>query len=193
MEEEGIKSAFELAMERISGLPEPTPEEKAEQKEKEYAPIGTAIAVRYMDGALADTELPIQLERYDGILQQIVRRALISSICREINLKNSRETVKKAWNGLAQIAPEKRAVLESGEKNFWEVSAEFEAAREQRFRDFGILVNDEIRKLGISGSAIRSNPNENEQWEQELSEIQRSYGPRLKNMIDVLTRELESS
>src|SRR5512137_2431855 len=60
-EEEGIKSAFELAMERISGLPKLTPEEKAEQKEREYAPIGTSIAVKYMDGALADSELPIQL------------------------------------------------------------------------------------------------------------------------------------
>ena len=193
MEEEEIKSAFELAMERISGLPEPTPEEKAEQKEREYTPIGTAIAMRYMDGALVDTELPIQLERYDGIPQQIVRRALISSICREINFENSRETVKKAWNGLSQIAPEKRSVLEGVEKNFWEICAEFEAAKEQRFREFGILVDDAIRKLGISGSAIRSNPKENEQWKQELSEVQKSYGPRLKNIIDMLTRELGSS
>ena len=192
-EEEGIKSAFELAMERISGLPKLTPEEKAEQKEREYAPIGTSIAVKYMDGALADSELPIQLKRYDGIHQRIVRRALISSLCREINFANGRDTVRKAWNGVSRIAPEQRGALESIEKSFWEISAEFEAAKEQRFREFVISANDGIKKLGISGSAIRPNLNENEQWEQELNEARKAYEPKLKNIVDSLMRELGSS
>ncbi len=191
-EEEGIKSAFELAMERISGLPKLTPEEKAEQKEREYAPIGKSIAVKYMDGALADSELPIQLKRYDGIHQRIIRRAMISSLCREINFANSRETVRRAWNGFARIAPDQRSALESIEKSFWEISEEFEAAKRQRSSEFIISANEGIKKLGISGSAIRPNLNENEQWEQELSEVQKAYGPRLENIVDRLMRELGS-
>jgi hypothetical protein len=49
VEEERIKSAFEIAMERISDLPELTPEEIAAQNEKKYGPIGKVIAGNYVN------------------------------------------------------------------------------------------------------------------------------------------------
>lgn len=192
MEEEGIKSALELAMERISGLPELTPEEKAEQKEREYAPIGAAMAVKYMDGALADTELPIELKRYRGSQQQIVRRALISSLCREMRLENSQETALKALRGIMQMDPEKMEFFAKAERSFLQIVSEFEENKKKNFGKFEAGAVERIKAFGISGSAVRPNLNENENWSQELIRLQQAYEPRLEKLRDVLIEELNS-
>ena len=78
MGEEGIKSALEIAMEKISRLPELTPEEIAGQKEREYMPIGEALCQRYLNGAITDKDLSFELEKCHGDKEHIVRRTLVS-------------------------------------------------------------------------------------------------------------------
>ena len=161
MEEERIKSAFELAMERISGLPELTPEEIAAQKEKEFGPIGTTLAVKYMSGAISGSELPIELNRHPQDRRKIIRRALISALCREMLLDGARETAMKALQGIEQIAPEKRDSLAKAEKDYLEVVGEFEAARKERLSRFEASAIERMKDLGISGSAVLPNMVEN--------------------------------
>jgi hypothetical protein len=192
VEEEGIKSALELAMERISGMPDLTPEEKAEQKEREHAPIGAAIAVRYMGGALTDTELPIELKRYRGSRQQIVRRALISSLCREMRPEKGRETALKALRGIVQIAPEKKEFLEKAEKSFSQILSDFEKDKKASYGRFEASSAEKIRAFGISGSAVRLNLNENEAWSHELIRLAQACEPRLEKLRDALIEELNS-
>lgn len=190
MEEEGIKSALELAMERISGMPELTPEEKAEQKERENAPIGAAMAVRYMGGALAGTELPIELKRYYGSQQQIVRRALIASLCREMRLEKGQETALKALRGIIQIAPEKKEFLEKTEKSYLQILSDFEKDKKESYGRFEASSAEKIRAFGISGSAVRLNFNENEEWSRELIRLAQAYDPRLEKLTDALIEEI---
>ncbi len=95
-------------MERISGMPELTPEEKAAQKEKEYAPLGTALAVKYMGGMLDSIELPGALARYEGDALHIVRRSLIAGLLGELRLDSTQGQVRRAWTGLEQVAAAKR-------------------------------------------------------------------------------------
>ncbi len=178
MDEERVKSALELAMERISGLPELTPEEKAAQKEKEYAPLGTALAVRYMAGTLAVDELPVELKRYDDAQQTIVRRALITSLFDHLQLDSNPGNSRRAWNGLEQVAAAKTDMRDSYSK----IVNEFEAAKEKGSQEFGAAANESLKALGISGSAIRPNLNENEQWKQELERLRQSFEPKLEQL-----------
>lgn len=193
MEEEGIKSALELAMERISGMPELTPEERAEQKEREHAPIGVAMAVRYMGGALAGTELPIELKRYNGSRQQIVRRALISSLCREMCPEKGQEIALKALGGIMQIAPGKKAFLEKAEKRFLQILSDFEEDKKGSYGRFEASAAKIIRTLGISGPAVRLDFNENEEWRLEVTALAQAYEPRLEKLRDSLIKELDST
>ncbi len=179
MEEERIKSALELAMERISGLPELTPEEIAAQKEKEYGPIGTALSVKYMSGIMAESELPIELNRHRDDRRGIIRRALIAGLCRELVLDGAKEVVLRALNGIAQIAPEKKDLLRAAEEDYLKILSEFVSARKERCREFEILAGERMRNLGISGSAVRPNMAENEQCQKELAGIQQAFEPRL--------------
>ena len=50
-----IKSTLELAMEKAAKLPKLTPEEIRERQEREYGPLGRAIAERFLRGELPDS------------------------------------------------------------------------------------------------------------------------------------------
>jgi hypothetical protein len=193
VEEERIKSAFELAMERISELPELTPEEKAAQKEKEYGPIGAGLAVKFMNGTLMARHLPIELKRYEGEPQQIVLRELISNLCREINLENTREAVQKALKGIARIAPEKGDLLKEIEADYLKILAEFESARRLALRKSEASAMEQMKAAGISGSAVRVNLNESEQWNQELDKVRRVYDPGLDRLRTTLRSKMQAT
>jgi hypothetical protein len=190
VEEERIKSALELAMERISAMPELTPEEVAAQKEKEYGPIGTALAVKYMSGALAAGELPHELSRYASDRRPVIRRFLVSNLCREILADDTLEAAVKALKGMLQIAPEKGEFLATIEANISEIHSEFETAKEKRLHEFSALTYEKIRNLGISGSAVRPNMLESEEWKKELSRIRQTFEPRLENIRRKLIQEI---
>ena len=177
-------------MERISGLPELTPEEIAEQKEKEYAPQGTAIAVKYLDGVLSADELPAELKRFSGEPQAIVRRALVSALCREIQLEKGPDSATRALDGLAQLAPPQSNLAAEAGKNYFELLGRFDSAKEKSLREFGNSASEPMKALGISGSAVRPNLNENELWKQELDRIRQSFEPELDRLVARLAREL---
>jgi hypothetical protein len=191
LEEERVKSALELAMERISAMPELTPAEIAAQKEKEYGPVGTALAVKYMSSAIAAGELPVELSRHAPDRRPAIRRSLVSNLCRGILVEDTPETAVKALKGMSQIAPEKSEFLAKMEASLSEILGEFEAAREKGFHEFDALAYEKIRDLGISGSAVRPNMIESEEWKEELGRIKQAFEPRLENIRNTLMVELE--
>lgn len=175
MDEERVKSAFEIAMERISGLPDLTPEEIAAQKAKEYAPFGEAIAAKYLSGFLNDGELAAELDKYQGGRQEIVRRALMAGLCRTIQLEEEPETVSRALKGMERMAPEKRSRIAAAATDFQSILRQYEQVKKEKSCQFGAVESKKMADLGISGSAVRSNLTENEDWEAELKAVQQPY------------------
>ena len=190
MEEERIKSALELAMERVKALPELTPEEIAAQKEKEFGPVGISLAMKYMSGAIAADELPSDLGRHAPDRRSVIRRALISSLCGEILAEASPETAMKALKGISLIAPERSEFFASVEANISGILSEFEVEKKNRFHAFDDLANEKLRTLGISGSAVRPNMSESEEWNAALDRIKQAYEPRLESIRKNLIQEI---
>lgn len=190
MEDEGIKSALELAMERISSLPQLTPREIAEQKERDNAPVGNALSSRYIAGLLSESELPVELSRFDGERRKIILRALIASLCRELRLENSPATAQKALLGATALVPQAKAVCEEAVKSFELILGEFETARIKRSGEFSVLASRKINERGIRGSSVRPNLNESEEWKQLMDGISREYEPKLENLRNELLREI---
>lgn len=190
MEDEGIKSALELAMERISSLPQLTPQEIAEQKERDNTPVGNALAARYIAGLLSESELPIELSRFDGERRQIILRAMLASLCREIRLGNSPAIARKALLGAAALVPQANSICEESMAGFERILEEFEAAREKRSVEFSARAGRRINELGIRGSSVRPNLNEDEEWKQVLEEIGRECEPKLESLRNELLRKI---
>ena len=191
MKEEKIKSALEIAMEKISGLPELTQEEIAEQQEKEYGSIGDAAAKRYLEGVIGDRDLLLEWDRFPGIRAQIVRRRLVAALCREIRLDSEGGLAQKALEGLKLLGPANNAAIAALAEDFQKMVDRFADEQKSVLRRFEISAMDEIGKLGISGSAVRPNLNENPQWKTELRRIQDSYATKLEDIQRSLAREVQ--
>jgi hypothetical protein len=188
LEEERIKSAFEIAMERISDLPGLTPEEIAEQKEKEYRPVGQALANKYLQGQIAKNELETELNGFQGEKGKIARAALVAALCQSIQLADIPKA-ERALQGLASLGAE--------EKDFEDIQSEFLQARGSLERDIQIeykkydeIVRGELENAGIRGSAVKPNLFENDGWLQRLIEMRRPYDSKLGGIKKKLMERL---
>jgi hypothetical protein len=189
LEEERVKSAFEIAMERISGLPELTPEEIAEQKEKEFKPVGQALANKYLQGQIAKNELKTELNGYQGEKGKIARVALIAVLCQSIQLADIPKA-ERALQGLASLGVEG--------KDFEEIQKEFLQARGSLERDIQIeykkydeIVRSELENSGIRGSAVKPNLSQNDGWLQGLDKMRRTYETILSEIREKLMDRLQ--
>ncbi len=181
LEEEIIKSALEIAMERMSRLPELTAEEIAEQKEKEFTPIGRALGSKYLQGQIVEDELKAELSNYSDEKGIIIRRALISCLCQSIQLEDSAQA-DRALHGLASLEKEASDFWEEIQKNFLQIRRDFLREKQIVYKKYESIIKVKLENAGIRGSAVEPNLIENEDWLRTLNGICRTYAPKLKEL-----------
>jgi hypothetical protein len=185
VEEERIKSAFEIAMERISDLPELTPEEIAAQNEKKYGPIGKVIAGNYVNGLISEDEMLAELRKHQGTEGSIVRRSLTTSLCRTLKLQADSEQFSRAIAGLVGLTPEREEEITAVAEEFKSLIREFEQKKQKKLEDFK---SSFLQSYGISGTAVRVNPADNQYWREESKRLRQEYQPQLENLRGTLVK-----
>ena len=188
VEEHGIKSAIEIAMEKIAGIPELTPEEAIKQKEKEYRPLGEAIAKRYLEGSLREDEVSIELGKYPDDKGQIVRRAFASRLCQSIGIGDAKKSLR-ALEGVELISG-RREYVDKVRRDLEGIVSQFEKESTQRFLVFQKAQTEKLKTLGIAGSAVKYNFKSTEDWRQEWNRIRQAYEPRLNQVRETLIKGL---
>jgi hypothetical protein len=174
-----IKSTIELAMEKAAKLPRLTREEIQQRQEEEYGPRGRAIAERVLAGSLAVERLDVELSRYDAEQGEIVRGAFLAAMCQAIDLEEA-EATARAFEGIEALVCDDH--LEEASRRCSGISRDYE---EQRRREFVTTEEAEaavLRDLGISGSAIRVNPQQNERWREKRSALLQRFRPQLEEI-----------
>jgi hypothetical protein len=181
--EDRIKSAREIAMERLASLSALTPEELDEQRKKEYGPRGAAIAQKYLEGTLRSSELARELKRYQGKDGEAVRKAFVSTLCESIGLQDVTKSMK-AIDGIAAVAGK----VDPGEmkREIETISGEFIREAERRRAEYTDLMRQKLVSMGISGSAVWPNVAEDDDWRRELKRIGVGYSER----ADVIREKL---
>ena len=193
MKEERIKSALEIAMEKLSDLPRLTQEEIREQKEKEYGPLGEALAKKYLSGAISDREMLFELAGHSGDKHRIIRHALAEGLCRELCLENDREIGGRVLKGMKLLVSERSGTVERIADEFRKIVKAFSRIKEEKSRHFEDAAIERLGKLGIAGSAVRPNLNEDAYCKEQLRNIQNVYEPRLEDIRSRLMREFKSA
>jgi hypothetical protein len=174
-----IKSTLEIAMEKVAKMPKLSPEEVLERREREFGPRGRGIARRYLDGALRLTDLEIEIGRFQDEERGVVTRALKSTLCDAIDLEEM-DMSRNALEALKVLA--KGTGLEDRARELEGIHAEYLRQREQALAEFEEGQKDRLRELGISGSAVRSNPEVSRDLQQRLGEIQQSFSSRIEDL-----------
>ena len=164
---------MEIAMEKIGKMPGLTPEELARQKEKEYGTVGEAIATRYLDGSIREADISFELGKHHGDEARIVKRAFMLRLCQSIDPVNIARS-RRALDGICRLAGT-NPCLEQMKQEWETIFHEFGEAIEKRYAPFETMEKKRLRRLGISGSAVRPNVKESEDWRQELEKIRHSY------------------
>ena len=185
-----IKSTLELAMEKAAKIPALTEEEVRQRLEREYAPRGRVIAERFLAGDLAATRLDFELEEFRGEEGEIVRGAFLASMCQSIELEDP-ERAARVLEGVKLLMGDDR--VEEASSRLRELIRDYQEERQREFAAVESAERELLRDLGVSGSAIRLNPRENERWRQRWSELQQAFHPKADEIKRKLTEHLISS
>ncbi len=191
MDDETVKSALEIAMERISGLPELTAEEIAEQKEKDYRPLGEALANKYMQAILEEKDLLSGIDKHQGVAGTIVRRALAERLCRSIQLEDFRATVR-AMRGLCRLAVDMEGNREKAAADWTRILDDFERRKNNVLQENTVSEKEKLNALGISGSAVRPNLKDNESLKNKLEELRASFEPELEELRGAYLQQIQT-
>ena len=176
-----IKSAWELAMEKVDKLGKLSPEELRKQKEDKCRSIGQGLAERYL-GGLTLRDLKLELDKHKGDEGELVKAALVSKLTGAIELGEA-ERLSKVVEGISEIDLRNRDVLVAVTAEIEQLFGEYRKAEQKRRREVETGARAVLHQLRISGSAIGGvNPEVVPEWKSELDEIAQPYRERLNGL-----------
>ena len=178
-----IKSAAEIAREKLEKIGEPTEQERLKWK---YAPEGEKLAALYLK---EDTNLVNEVKKYDDKAKKIVIGSVNDILLRNISLPRSeaaRRTNKKSMDGIKALKNDKVAVenvfskmrhvldhyIQEGAKQkkqaYESLKAEFDAKIQQAIR----------QKTGVNARVnidIEKQPQFLEEWQRLQAQMEAQY------------------
>ena len=176
-----IKSAWELAMEKVEKLGKLSPEELQRQKAEKCGSIGQGLAEKYLTG-LALRDVRIELDKYKGEERELVRAALASKLIDAIELGDA-ERLLKVIEGISELNLKSREGLAGIRAEIEQLFAECREAEQKKRREVETAARGVLHQLRISGSAIGSvNPEVVPEWKNELDKIALPYRERLDSL-----------
>ncbi len=178
-----IKSALEIAMEKIEKLGEATDEERLKWK---YVPEGERLAVRYLK---QDCNLVVELSQYEEEVKRYVIEGAGDILIRNFNLPKddlAKRTNKRTMDGLKTLKNDKVAVenvyskmrrifnhyIEQGEQQrkqaYESLKAEFEAKMQQ-------AVQQQLGSLMRVKIDVEKQPQFQEEWRRIQTQLDSQY------------------
>ncbi len=178
-----IKSAYEIAMEKINKIESATPEERLKWK---YIPKGEELAGKYLKD---DINLTAELAKYGEQERKYVVQGISSILIRNIALPKN-DAVKKnnntAMDGLSAIKKDKKGLENAFSKiryifNHYSEQGEAQkkAAYEQVKEEFMMKVQQALAQQGsnarINAVDIERQPQFQEEWRKMLMRLDSQY------------------
>jgi hypothetical protein len=191
-----IKSAREIAMEKIAAMGESTETERLEWK---YLPEGEKLAARYLRG---DVKLQEELAKFDKTGAPYVARGVCAVLIKNINLPKddaAQKLNKVAMDGLKLVKTDKSrldAVLNQVRQIFTHYSSQGEQQRKQAYTmlkdDFQAKVEQALtQQMGSSAANMRidieKQPQFQEEWRKVKNQLEGQYVKVLTELKQQLT------
>ena len=189
-----IKSAAEIAKEKLEKIGEPTEQERLKWK---YGPEGEKLAALYLK---EDTNLMSEVKKYDDNAKQFIATSVNDILLRNISLprnETARKINKKAMDGLKALKNDKVAVenvfsrmrhvldhyVQEGAKQkkqaYEALKSEFEAKLQQAIR----------QQTGVNARMkidVEKQPQFQEEWQRVQAQMEAQY----TNLLDEYKKEL---
>jgi len=192
-----IKSAREIAMEKIEKLGEPTQEERLEWK---YLPEGEKLAARYLK---QEVQLTPELNKYDKEAAKYVARGVNNILVKNINLPANevvQRTNKLAMDGLKALKKDKartEAVLSQISNIFSHYTGQGEQQRKQTYSalkaDFQSKVEQALKQqMGGNTAGVRIDIEKQPQFQEEWRKLKAQLDSQYIQVLNELKQQLEA-
>jgi hypothetical protein len=192
-----IKSAREIAMEKIEKLGELTEKERLEWK---YIPEGEKLAARYLK---QDAQLLPELGKYEKTSSPYVIKGLSNVLVKNINLPSNeaiQRTNKLAMEGIKAIKTDKarvEAVLNQIRQIFTHYSGQGEQQRKQAYSslkaDFQSKVEQALKQqMGGNTSGVRIDIETQPQFQEEWRKLKGQLDGQYIQVLGELKQQLEA-
>ena len=189
-----IKSALEIAMEKIEKLGKATDEERLKWK---YVPEGEKLAVRYLK---QDCNLVVELSEYEEAAKRYVVTGASDILIRNINLPKddlAKRNNRQVMDGLKNLKNTKVAVENAYSKIrriFNHYAEQGEQQRKQAYEtlktEFEAKMQQAIQQQLGSLTRIKIDVEKQPQFQEEWRKIQTQLDSQYLKLLDEYKREL---
>ncbi len=191
-----IKSAREIAMEKIEKIGEATEDERFAWK---YLPEGEKLAARYLKQGI---DLSSELKQFDKKAAGYVIRGISSVLIKNIDIPKDeadKKTNKLAMDGLKTIKKDKarvEAVLSQIQHIFTHYSEQGDKQIKQAYAslkaDFSAKVEQALRQQGASMAGVRIDIEKQPQFQEEWRKIKIQLENQYVQVLTEYKNELEA-
>jgi hypothetical protein len=190
-----IKTAAQIAAEKLAKIGEPTQEERLKWK---YGPEGEKLAAQYLK---EDVNLTAELKKYDDKARAFMMKNINEILMRNINLPRNevgRKTNKKAMEGLRLLKTNKSAVdkvyqhLQQVLDHYLQEGAEQKKqAYEQLKEQFEAQIQQMVRQqTGTSTGRVKIDVEKQPQFQEEWARVQAQMEGQYNQLLDDYKQEL---
>jgi len=189
-----IKSALEIAMEKVEKLGEPTEEERLKWK---YIPEGERLAARYLK---QDCNLVVELSQYEEKIRRYIIEGAEDILIRNINLPKddlAKRKNRQAMDGLKTLKSDKVSVENVYSKLrriFNHYVEQGEQQKKQAYKalkaDFEAKIQKVIQQQLGSLAGIRIDVEKQPQFQEEWRKIQAQLDSQYIVLLDEYKHEL---
>lgn len=191
-----VKSAREIAIEKIDKLGEPTEQERLEWK---YLPEGEKLAARYLKH---DAQLPPELAKFDKKAAEYVIRGVNQVLIKNIVLpanEVAQKTTNMALDGIRAIKTDKArvdAIIKQIRQTFNHYGGQGEQQRKQAYaalkEDFQAKVEQALsQQMGGNTAGIRIDVENQPQFLEEWRKVKVQLDSQYIKVLDELKQQLE--
>ena len=189
-----IKSALEIAMEKIEKLGEATDEERLKWR---YVPEGERLAARYLK---QDCNLVVELSQYEEKVRRYIIEGAGNILIRNINLPKddlAKRNNKRAMDGLKNLKSNKVAVENVHSKMrriFSHYTEQGERQRKQAYEslkaEFEVKMQQAVQQQLGSSMRVRIDAEKQPQFQEEWRKIQTQLDSQYLKLLDEYKQEL---
>lgn len=183
---ERIKSAKEIALEKVEKLGRLSPEELKEERDRRYVEVGRQLALRYLSSRNL-TDIKEELLKYNGEERNVVERSLLRDMVEGVELGNHDQL-----SLLLELASQTKD--ETVSKAGQEINDLFHSYQEAAERGKKEVKNEGkniLHQLRISGDAIGEiNLRAKEEWKKRIEAVASPYAEELYRIKEGLLHTL---
>ena len=189
-----IKSALEIAMEKVGKIGEPTEEERLKWK---YAPEGERLAAKYLK---ENSNLLTKLSQYQENGRKYIIESAAGVLIRHISLPNSdvaKRNNRKAMDGLKVLKSDKVGVENVYSKIrhvFNHYAEQGEQQRQQAYQslktEFEAKLQQEAQQQLSPLMGVKADVEKHPQFQQERRRIETQLDSQYLNLLSDYKREL---